>query len=193
LYAACAIYSIVRYVLFAPENAQNLPVFVLNKGISMGAALCFSLAFWQQWKARGSGDSSNAATWFRAGIFGAVAHIPMSLTILRPSYFKEFFAGERLSFHGEMVFLCGALAAAGIYLLTRTSWTAWQRWQLSLATLGVLWSHTLFMGLARGLNITRSHAYLPPMWLLSLIGITLGLVFLLMTRPQKTAPPDVST
>lgn len=184
LYAICALYSVVRYVVFDPKNLQNLPVFVLNKGISMAAALCFAIAFWTQWRKRENGGMSPVG-WFRAGVFGVVAHIPMSLAILRPSYFKEFFSGERLSLNGETVFLFGALAAGGIYLLTRMNWTPMQRWQLSLATMSVLFLHALSMGIARGLNINAKHAYLPPMWLLSVIGVALGIGFLLLSRPAK--------
>jgi hypothetical protein len=51
-----------------------------------------------------------------------------------------------------------------------------------------LFSHTLFMGISRGLNINASHAYLPPMWLLSLVGIALGTVYLLLDRQPRPAP-----
>jgi hypothetical protein len=90
-----------------------------------------------------------------------------------------------MSLNGEAVFLFGALTAGGVYLLTRTHWPPRQRWRLSVATTAGLFAHTLCMGLARGLNFTASHAYLPPMWLLSLIGIALGLGFLLRSRPPR--------
>jgi hypothetical protein len=184
LYLVCAIYSIIRYVAFAPQNAANIPLFVLNKGIAMAAAFCFAAAFLQQWRRkRGGTCGADPSTWFQAGMFGAVAHIPMSLAILRPGYFKEFFSGDRLSSGGELVFLFGALTAGGIYLLHRTGWSAPTRWWLSLATLSFLFSHVLAMGFCRGLNINRSHAYLPPMWLLSLFGVLAGIGFLLQTRP----------
>jgi hypothetical protein len=196
LYLCSMIYSAVRYVVFMPDNLANLPVFVLNKGISMAAALCFAIAFCQQWRRqRRAAVTVEPITWFRAGVVGVVAHIPMSLAILRPSYFREFFAGDRLSLNGEAVFLFGALTAGGIHLLTRTNWTPLHRWWLSLATMSLLFSHTLFMGIARGLNINRSHAYLPPMWLLSLIGIAMGLGFVLMSRPRdadRAGPGAVS-
>ena len=192
LFAVAIIYSAVRYIVFAPKNLPHLPVFVVNKGVSMAAAFCFALAFWQQWRRmRGATGGNEPATWFRAGMFGAVCHIPMSLAILRPGYFKEFFTagGDRMSFAGESVFMFGALTAGGIYLLARTQWTPLQRWWLSLATVAVLFSHTLSMGIARGLNINASHAYLPPMWLLSLIGSALGAAFLLLSRPRGVADP----
>jgi hypothetical protein len=186
VFGAAIAYAALRYVVFAPKNLDNLPVFVVNKGVSTAAALCFTLAFWQQWRRlRGRPGGDDPAAWFRAGVFGAVAHVPLSLAILRPGYFPEFFAGDRLSFNGEAVFLFGGLTAGGVYLLGRTTWTARQRWWLSVAVVATLFSHTLCMGIARGLNINRSHAYLPPMWLLSLIGIGLGVGFLLLSRPRR--------
>ena len=149
----------------------------------MAAAFCFALAFWYQWRGRDRPHGAEAAAWFRAGIFGAFVHVPMSLAILRPGYFKEFFAGDRLSFNGEAVFLFGALTAGGIYLLGRTHWTAQQRWWLSVATVATLFTHTLCMGIARGLNINSSHGYLPPMWQLSVVGIALGAGLLLRSYP----------
>jgi hypothetical protein len=40
------------------------------------------------------------------------------------------------------------------------------------------------MGYCRGLNINASHAYLPPMWLISAVMIFVGIVVLLLTRPK---------
>jgi hypothetical protein len=186
LYAASILYSVIRYIAFAPRNAENLPIFVVNKGWSMAASLCFALGFFQQMrKNRGAAVRVEPLLWFRAGVFGVIAHIPMSLAILRPGYFKEFFieGGARMSFNAEMVFLFGAVTAAGVYLLTRTQWTEMARWRLSLLTMLTLATHVTFMGVCRGLNINKSHAYLPPMWLLSLIGIALGLWWLVRSRP----------
>lgn len=177
LFVAALAYAVVRYVAFAPKNLDHLPAFVLNKGVSTAAGLCFAVAFWCQWRRRG-----DPAVWFRAGVFAAVVHIPLSLAVLRPAYFPEFFAGDRLAFTGEAVVLFGGLTAGGIYLLGRPTWTARQRWWLSVGAVAALTCHVLFMGLARGLNVNASHAYLPPMWLLSLVGIGLGAAFLLADR-----------
>lgn len=191
LYAAGIAYSSVRYIVFAPKNLGNLPVFVVNKGVSMVAAICFGLAFLQMLRVkRGSTVKVSANVWFRAGVFGAIWHIPMSLAILEPVYFKEFFiindAGEpgRMNFGGEMVFAFGGLAAGMLYLVTRPNWTPMHRWWLSLGAMVMLQVHVLAMGYCRGLNINASHAYLPPMWLISAVMIFVGIVVLLMTRPK---------
>lgn len=192
LYFASLVYSALRYVAFNPENAGNVPVFVMNKGVSMAAALCFMVAFLQQRRMARGARGIDPAFWFRAGVFGVFAHVPMSLVVLRPGYFREFFDGERLSFGGEAVFFFGAMTAGGIYLLHRAaSWQPMTRWWLSLATLCALFGHVVAMGICRGMNINASHAYLPPMWLLSLIGVLAGLAFLISARPGSGAssPP----
>lgn len=192
LYVAAVVYSAIRYIVFAPKNLENLPVFVVNKGVSMAAAFCFAIAFVVQRRMNRQGVMPGVApqAWFRAGICGVFAHIPMSLAILQPSYFPEFYhQSGRMKMAGEAVFLFGALTAVGIYMLTRQDWSRLHRWGLSLATMLVLFTHTLFMGLSRGLNINASHAYLPPMWLLSLVGIALGVLFLIGDRPPKASDP----
>ena len=193
LYVASIVYSSIRYVVFAPKNLENLPVFVVNKGVSMAAAICFALGFLQVFRrSRGVLTGIEPSTWFRAGVFGALWHIPMSLAILNPGYFKEFFHPTtqanpipRMTFSGEMVFLFGGLAAGLVYLLMRPNWTPIARWWISLAAMVVLLAHVLAMGYCRGLNINASHAYLPPMWLLSAIGIAIGVVWILRTKPSS--------
>lgn len=196
LYAASVVYAVIRYVAFAPKNAGNIPVFIVNKAVAMAAVLCMALGFLAALRRmRGRAAGTDPATWFRAGVFGAVWHVPMSLAILDPAYFKEFFAAPadpaappRLSTAGELVFMFGGLAAATVFLLLRPQWTPRERWRLSLAASAVLLCHVLSMGWCRGVNMTASHAYLPPMWLLSAIGIALGGWWLVRSRPVINPP-----
>lgn len=193
LFAVSLAYAVLRYVAFAPKNAGNIPAFVTNKAISMAAALCLAIAFCQQWRRRRGRAADDPAAWFRAGVCGALAHIPLSLVLMRPGYFPEFFDGDRFNTGGEAVFLFGSLTTAGIYLLGRTGWTAVPRWWLSLAATATLFGHTLCMGLNRGMNINRSHGYLPPMWLISLLAAGLGIAFLLLTRPSSSGQEENPT
>ena len=106
LYGASIVYSIVRYAVFAPQNFQNLPIFIVNKGVAMAVPLCFAVAFWQQMRMRdGTPGKYAPAAWFRAGVWGICAHIPLSLSLLRPGYFPEFFTA------GVIIVLFGALVA----------------------------------------------------------------------------------
>jgi hypothetical protein len=201
LYVASITYSIIRYVVFDPKNLHNIPLFVTNKGVAMAAAICFTIAFVLQLRGRsrtavdagaGGASASPSSGWFRAGIFGAIWHVPMALAILEPTYFKEFFltptgdAAVRMSLAGELVFCFGGLAAGGFYLVTRQNVSALQRWWLSVGAMLALQTHVLAMGYCRGLNINAKHGYLPPMWLLSAIAIAIGLVVLLTMKPKST-------
>jgi hypothetical protein len=193
VYTFSVAYAVVRYVVFNPENIDNLPVFVFNKGISMAAAFCFTLAFYSRWRARIPDRIGGAGAWFRAGIFGVFAHVPLSLAILNPEYFPEFYADGRLRFGGESVVFFGAVTLGGIYLLSKTDSILKHRWILSLATMAALLSHTLSMGIARGLNIDSRHGFLPPMWLLSMIGIALGIGFILKNHSDGASSGDCSS
>lgn len=198
LYVACVVYAVVRYAVFVPKNWENLPVFIVNKGVAMGAAIAFTLALWGLVRGRLGGApgvwGAEAAAWFRAGVFGAICHVPISIAILEPAYFKEFFVtvdpaafaatgiGPRMSFAGEMVFILGGLAAGTLYLITRQTWSARARWWLNVTFATVLTGHVLMMGYNRGVNINASHAYLPPMWLLSAIAGGIGIVMAVRLR-----------
>ncbi len=190
IYAASVVYSVVRYIVFMPKNLEHLPVFVVNKGVSMAAALCFAAGFHHAWrKSQGVRSAADPASWFRAGVFGVVWHIPISLAILNPAYFGEFFRDAadpavppRMTFAGEMVFLFGGLAAALIFLSLRSGVSAQSRRLISVAAMAALALHVLSMGYSRGLNINAGHAYLPPMWLLSTIAVLLALWWAVSAR-----------
>lgn len=202
MFALALIYALVRYVAFDPKNAAHIPVFIINKGVAMAALLCFVAAFIQQLRQlSGTRIITDPGLWFRAGIFGAIWHIPMALAILKPAYFKEFFeaapdggiASGRMTTFGELIFFFGGLTTACFFLLMRQTWTASQRWWLSLAAMLVSLGHVLAMGWCRAmksgsfsLNIDRAHAYLPPMWLLSAIGVLIGIMALVLSKPRSS-------
>lgn len=192
LYSSALIYALIRYVVFAPKNLENVPVFIINKGVSMAAALCFSIAFFLKYRdsnrdcdvAEVNVGSDRAALWYRAGTMGAIAHIPLSLSILQPSYFPEFFRGERFHVFGETVILLGSLSAVWLYSLAQQRISSHARWILSVVFLLTLSGHVMAMGWCRGIHLNAQHAYLPPMWLLSLFGLIWGLAYCWKVRPR---------
>ena len=200
VYVVSCVYAVVRYVAFTPKYAENIPVFIMNKGVAMAAALCLSLGFWSQWR-RSRGELMGVVTrvepavWFRAGVFGAVWHIPMALAILRPAYFHDFFVasgvggsdglGPKLSTGGETIFFFGGLASGLVFLLLRPQMGERARWVASIAMMSALLGHVLAMGWCRGLNIKAQYGYLPPMWLISAVGVGVGLVVVLGTRRRR--------
>ena len=105
-------------------------------------------------------------------------HVPMALTVLRPGYFPEFFEsdGARLRLMGELVFFFGATGLGLTWLLTHGQLAAKLRDRLSVLLLAVISAHVGAMGICRGIHINAKHAYLPPMWMLSLIALVIALI-----------------
>lgn len=171
------IYAVVRYVAFTPVNAEHIPVLIINKVVSTAAAFALVYALWSQHKGR----TETAARYFKFVLVMVVMHVPMSLTLLRPGYFNEFFHadGEQLHLLGELVVFFGAAALALVWLLSQGDLIAKMRQRLGLLLLVILTCHVAAMGACRGFNINAKHAYLPPMWLLCglvlLVGLGLGL------------------
>jgi hypothetical protein len=176
------VYAVVRYVAFAPQNAEHIPIFILNKAVSMAAALTLVAALWSRY--RGTGEV--AGRYFRFTLALVIMHVPMSLTVLRPGYFPEFFEsdGARLRLMGELVFLFGATALALLWFLSQGQLIAKLRDRLGLLLLAVISAHVGAMGICRGVHFNAKHAYLPPMWMLSLIALIIGVVLSLRRSVQ---------
>lgn len=168
------IYSVVRYVAFTPEKWEQIPVFIANKGVSMAGAITLVLAILSRYR----GNFEQASLYFRFTIFAILIHVPMSLVVLSPGYFPEFFTanGTKLKFFGELVFMFGALALGLMWLLAQGKLADRTRTIVGVTLIVILLGHVGSMGLCRGLNINAKHAYLPPMWLLSLVALLIGMV-----------------
>jgi hypothetical protein len=168
------VYALVRYVAFAPANSEHIPVFILNKAVSMAGALALVAALWHRYRGR----AEAAGRYFNLTLVLVVMHVPMSLTVLRPGYFPEFFEsdGARLRLMGEMVFFFGAAALGLTWLLAQGQLVAKLRDRLGVLLLAVISAHVAAMGACRGIHINAKHAYLPPMWMLSLIALVIALI-----------------
>jgi hypothetical protein len=177
------IYALVRYVLFMPTYINHVPSFILNKAVGMAASFFLVYALC----CRCCGQTDKAGVYFRATFFAVVVHVPLSLTLLRPGYFPEFFTkdGSTLKPWGEMVVLFGAVGLATLWQNSRDRLTAITQKRLGLTLLIVIFTHVGSMGICRGLNITAKHAYLPPMWLLSLVVIAVGFAMVAKVQPKE--------
>jgi hypothetical protein len=174
--AASLIYAVVRYVLFSPKYAENIPSFISNKAIGMAAAFYLVAAYHSKCR----GFHLKATVIFKAAMIAVVIHVPTSLSLVRPGYFPDFFVddGSTMKFWAEMVVLCGGISLALLWITSQQRLWGSPQAKLGIQLLCSVFLHVGSMGICRGLNITAKHAYLPPMWLLSLLGIALGIVIL---------------
>lgn len=170
--ASSIVYALVRYVLLMPKYLDHIPSFILNKAVGMAASFFLVYACWCKCR----NEVEKVGIYFRATMFSVVMHVPLSLNLLRPGYFPEFFAkdGTMLKFWGEAVVLCGAISLALLWQSSREKLSILGQQKLGLGLLAALFCHVGSMGICRGIVIDVKHAFLPPMWLLSLIAIAIG-------------------
>lgn len=180
------IYSVVRYVAFSPKYAENIPSFISNKAIGMAAAFFLVAAYISKCRGR----HVKAAMLFKAAMIAVLIHVPASLALIRPGYFPDFFVanGATMKFWAEMVVLCGGISLALLWKSSQERLWGNPQLKMALMLLAAVFLHVGSMGICRGLNITAKHAYLPPMWLLSLLGVLMGVIYLVAYLKKHRAP-----
>lgn len=179
------VYAVFRYVGFDTKYVENIPCFILNKAVGMAASFFLVCAFWNRCRSH----LEDAGAYFRAAFTAVIVHIPLSLLLLRPGYFPEFFVkdGSKLKSWGEMMVLCGAVGLALLWQNSRDRFQPSGRQKLAVTLLAVIFCHVGAMGICRGVNINAKHAYLPPMWMLSLVVIGGGILALLWFARRGSA------
>ncbi len=109
-------YAVMRYQIFGIVPWKDLPIFVLNKGISLASLLLLTINFsMKPLKNLGVRISeSRLDTKKSIGLIGflyAFIHILMSITILNPKYYDKFFMDDgSLSINGGLSILGGILS-----------------------------------------------------------------------------------
>ncbi len=111
-------YAILRYHLFDDVPWKDLPIFVLNKGISLSSLVLLTLTFClSPLKNMGIKIKSK---WLDSrkmvevtGFLFAFLHVFMSMTILNPKYYPVFFVSDgTLSLRGNLSLLGAVLGFA---------------------------------------------------------------------------------
>ena len=192
-------YASLRYHYFLGIPTERFSLYVLNKAVSWSAVIFIGWSFLLGIISahREPRDGSLAAERKPVGLIGAglaLVHVLMSLPILTPSYFPNFFAsGERQVFTAgiEASLLFGCLALILFLLpviasfpgmkdaLGQERWRRWQRWAYLAYFLTLL--HVLPVTHANWRSPRDWPGLLPPISLLSglwiLLVISLRLVF----------------
>ncbi len=196
--AACTVYAVVRYVGFGDVRPDQVPVFVLNKGVSFGGLIVLA------WS-RCDRDRRRRHQW---GVFGVVCvalHVVLSLTILQPAYFGRFY--DKLSgfmtWQAELSMLTGAVAAlllAWLFSLYRgpaesDPHSARPRARgLARAMLALSGIHIGLIGYGNWLTPDKWYGYLPPITLLCCLAVVTAVVWPTSSvRGQRTERDGASS
>ena len=172
--AACTAYALVRYTVFGGVSTEQIPVYVLNKGVSFGGLIILG---WSRIPA----DPRRRRGLGMTGLALMVIHVVLSLSILTPAYFGKFYRPSGLmTWQAEASTLAGVLAFLSLCCLFvasqnqneshgevahRSLWPLVGRAMLVLAA-----AHVALMGYAGWLKPGSWPGFLPPITLLSFLA-----------------------
>ena len=194
----CIAYAIVRYNVAGNVPWKDVPVFVLNKGISLASLVLLigslSLGPLCNLGVRISESILHARK--SMGIIGFIyvlMHLLMSMSILNPGYFPKFFASDHtLSLQGSIIVMAGILGftLAGIHHFgfkegVKRAYpiiVAAKSKKIVVCTMFFFGAHVFFMGFKGWLGIDQWHGGLPPISLLSFTLFFMGFMVNLLGR-----------
>jgi hypothetical protein len=173
----------MRYAGFANVSPTHIPVYLLNKGISMTAA--FSLLMASLGVIRSQRDLFDF--WRKACMNLVFIHVLLSLAILNKGYFPKFFAGEMMSLTGEITLLLGALGVYCFWRLLTFEMAPHVRRVIMTAANALAAGHLFVMGYDGWLQVQKWNGGLPPITLLSFILVVSSLaVFIRVSGRQES-------
>ena len=168
------LYAVARYNFFGDVSPQNIPVYILNKSISLSSVIFLLLAGWHHTQ----GNDPVAKFWGTNSLHFAMVHIVMSFVLLSESYYPKLYSEDIMNLNGEACVLFGVLAG---YLYVVLAIRGRRNWFMLVKCLaaGAICLHLFFMGYFNWFKTTDWPGQLPPISLISfLIGIAALVVYL---------------
>jgi hypothetical protein len=182
------IYAVVRYCGFGGVSLTHVPVYVMNKSLSMAAAVSLLMAALSVVRNR----RETTVFWGAACANLAFMHVLLSLAILSKGYFAKFFDNDKMSLTGETTILLGTMAAYCIWRLNTRALkqAAWRT--TTAAVYALVAGHLFVMGADGWLQVQKWNGGLPPITLLSFLFVVYGLMTFLKSKyaELKSAPDE---
>jgi len=177
-------YAVIRYAGFGGVSLIHVPGYLLNKSISMAAAVALAVA--AQELVRNRRDAY--LFWSKAAAHLAFGHVLLSLALMSTGSFPGFFDGDRMSLTGEGMLILGVLASYCFWRVgtTRQRWSS--RRPLTLLGCALVAGHLFVMGSGGWLHFERWHGGLPPITLLSFCMAVFSLISFLRVKEKDLSP-----
>jgi len=174
------IYAIIRYTAFGTVSLIHAPVYIMNKGISMTAAVSLFMA--SLCLVRRERDA--ARFWTNACSQAVFVHIFLSLGIFSKAYFHKLFSGDKLNLSGEVTVLFGVLAAYCIWRLNTTGMKTAEKRITTASVYALVASHLFVIGYGDWLHVQKWNGALPPDTLLSFLFVIYGLLTFVRSKDE---------
>ena len=166
------LYAVARYNHFGDVSTQNIPVYILNKSISVSSVVFLLLAGWHHTR----GNDLVAKFWGTNSLHFAMLHIVLSFVLLSESYYPKLYNHGMMNLNGEACVLFGVLAGY-FYILLAIRGRTNAFMLIKCLAAGAICLHLFFMGYFNWFNTTDWPGQLPP---ISLISFLIGIAALVM-------------
>jgi hypothetical protein len=169
------VYTLVRYIGFGNVDMTQIPVFLLNKSLSMSSVIFLLIAAYHS----SNNQITKSKFWGSSALFSALLHVLFSLSILSGAYFSKLFIADKLTWQGGLFILFGILAIFIFFIIKSSELDDTKRKKyFQLGTLFLLF-HLFFLGFSDWLKIQDWHGFLPPISLLSFLILIAAEIFYL--------------
>lgn len=184
------LYAILRYNMAGDVPWKDLPIYVLNKGLSLASLILLVINFsLRPLRNRGVKISQNLLdarrVIGRSGFLLAAIHVIMSMIVLNPKYYHVFFLEDTtLSIRGGMSLLGGVLSFVFLWIYNisfkpnkndedkqKSAIASREFFLYAMLFTGV---HLFFMGYSGWLTPSKWQANLPPISLISFVTFFIG-------------------
>ncbi|MDA0708654.1 MAG: hypothetical protein O3B73_00420 [bacterium] len=184
--AVCtSLYALVRYAVFGGVSPIHIPVYLLNKSVSL--ACVFFLFFTALGHARSNPEK--VSFWGTAVLHSAYLHVMLSLALMSKAYYPKFFGADKMNLTGELTLLFGVAAVYCTWFVRSRRYVFRHRQVFPLLTVFLVMGHLTAMGNAGWLTVEDWHGGLPP---ITLIGFVLAAIsFILFFKPKRVSSQNI--
>ncbi|MCK0144830.1 hypothetical protein MWU78_04105 [Arenibacter sp. F26102] len=191
-------YAVLRYNVVGTVAWKDLPIFILNKGVSLAAIVLLAFSFSIRPLTNLGMPYLNLGLESRkvlgiSGLLLTIFHVLLSFLIFNPQYYPKFFAGDdSLSIIGNFSLLSGmaSFMILGIYHWCFNNRSRGKEMLIEIITskkflLGLLFLlgiHLFFMGYSTWSTPAKWQGGLPPISLISFVVVLFGFVVNVLGR-----------
>ena len=175
------VYAVIRYAGFANVSPVHIPVYLLNKALSMTAAYSLLMASLGLMRAQ----KEVFDFWRKACMNLVFVHVLLSLAVFNKGYFPKFFDGDMMSLTGEVTLLLGALGVYCFWRLLTFEMKPNLRRMLMATAAALVSGHLFVMGYDGWLQVQKWNGGLPPITLLSFLFVVPSFALLVRVSEKQ--------